>query len=78
MSNENENDPSQSRFAWRPATRGDIGSVARFRCKDSRVWEYGILNAISEESPFKCECSNDLGLEWRDVCEIQYDPNEEP
>lgn len=83
MSIENENDQSQSRFAWRPATRADIGSVARFRLHGTtgsreRDWYYGILKSISRISPFAyrgpmvCECDS-----W-DVCEIQYDPNEEP
>jgi hypothetical protein len=79
MSQEDEKATSgEINYAWRPATRGDIGSIARFRCNRSKVWGYGILNAISQEKPFKYQQENDLGLEWRDVCEIQYNPDETP
>lgn len=78
MSNENENDQCQSRFAWRPATRGDIGSIARFRNAGSRIWVYGMLDSILQEATPMYKCLNERGCAWWDVCEIQYDPNEEP
>ena len=83
MTSENENDPSQSRFAWRPATRADIGSVARFRLNGTtgrreRDWSYGILKSISRITPFEYRGPYLYGVDLWDVCEIQYDPNEEP
>lgn len=69
-------------YAWRPATRGDIGSVARFCNYDPygnrQDWKYGILDAISSGAPFRYECSTGVYFDWWDVCEIQYVADDEP
>ena len=33
-------------YQWRPATKGDIGSIARFRNAGSQIWVYGMLDLI--------------------------------
>lgn len=82
MNSENEKVDSEIKYAWRPATRGDIGSVARFRnndpSKSHKDWKYGILDAISSGAPFRYECSIGVYFDWWDVCEIQYVADEAP
>jgi len=78
-----ENNP---KYMWRPATRGDIGSVARFAQADHDgvPWSYGILTDIIR-TPTKLAyfCDDGVfGVESSEnpywVCQIQYDGNEEP
>ena len=74
-------------YRWRPATKGDIGSVARFGDTLGRhePWTYGILNGIElnrdQEFEFLCDDGNleNSGETLRYfVCQIQYDANQEP
>lgn len=71
-------------YQWRPATRGDIGSLARFCDEPSRSesWWYGILIAISHNRPttYDCLLGGDGPREVGEfsVCEIQYNADEEP
>jgi hypothetical protein len=79
-------------YQWRPATRGDIGSVARFGDTDSELepWSYGILADIALNPDgdvnamkwmYLCDDGN-----WESTdelqgfffCQIQYDANQEP
>lgn len=78
------NDPD---YKWRAATKGDIGSVARFgdMLGKHEPWTYGILKAIElnseQELEYLCDDGNleDEGetLSFF-VCQIQYDANKEP
>ena len=82
-----ENNP---KYMWRPATRGDIGSVARFGDTDSEhePWSYGILRQICEDgfegSPTGFVYMWEPGPEYDEellsnfFCQIQYDANKEP
>lgn len=78
MSSEDKEVESEIKYAWRPATRADIGSVARFCKGENLLWEYGILCAVLPKSPFQYEGLVHFGLEWFDVCEIQYVADENP
>lgn len=83
------NDPN---YRWRPATRGDIGSVARFgdTTSEHEPWTYGILKGIkpnpddAPKSPNWIYLSDEGNLEDEGetlsffVCQIQYDANQEP
>lgn len=85
MSDENNPD-----YKWRPATKGDIGSIARFGDTDSKhePWTYGILRMIcedgSEDAPtgfvYMCEPGPEYDEEMLPhfYCQIQYDANKEP
>ena len=71
------NDPD---YKWRPATKGDIGSVARFSDEYDDEYTYGILTEIYDEQNNEYEfsyISNVRGTGF-DKCEIQYDANKEP
>jgi hypothetical protein len=74
-------------YRWRPATRGDIGSVARFcnECDDDH--SYGILTEIldipvrdvdGEELYYAFVYVANIRGNGFDKCEIQYDANQEP
>lgn len=77
------NDPD---YKWRPATKGDIGSIARFGDTDDKhePWSYGILKEIESNKDFPheyiCEHGGDMDnqIEGFLVCQIQYDANKEP
>ena len=81
------NDPN---YQWRPATKGDIGSIARFGDTDQEhePWSYGILRQIcedgAEDAPtgfvFMCEPGPEYDEEVLPYfcCQIQYDANKEP
>ena len=69
---------SKSKYAWRPATKADIGSVARFCRPSSLTWEYGILLGVSEAKPDRYHGLGHFGSERFYVCEIQYVADEEP
>lgn len=89
MSSEDEKVDSEIKYAWRPATRGDIGSVARFGDSDSKhePWVYGILKEINTIARFgnhgrtvyvcepTCYEEDDQGFF---NCEIQYVADENP
>jgi hypothetical protein len=71
-------------YQWRQATRGDIGSVARFS-DDGTRWLYGILidikNPETNTFMFVCESfvhSDHKTIEQYSYCDIQYDANSEP
>lgn len=82
-----EDNHNQSRFAWRPATRADIGSVARFgdanwESYTIHDWIYGILIEINQtDSGFQYVSDESYylhdSMHWA-CCQIQYDPNQEP
>lgn len=89
MSSENEKVDSEIKYAWRPATEADIGSVARF-C-DVRAphnpWSYGILFDIEQDEfdpdfvcLYVCDYGVNAGEETVDFyfCEIQYVADENP
>lgn len=77
-------DDGKVNYAWRPATRGDIGSLARFCDRPSRgeIWLYGILTTISHTKPTTYYCSHGADgsreVEGFAACEIQYNADEEP
>lgn len=71
-------------YAWRNATRGDIGSIARFANSDDddAEFEYGILQGIQ-----KTECMweyvrapriSGRSSDTFSICHIQYLAHEEP
>ncbi len=75
------NDPD---YRWRPATKGDIGSVARFGDTDSKhePWSYGILKAVVKDEmygwQFTCEANVHLDEDEQFMhCQVQYDANKE-
>lgn len=79
MSDENNPD-----YKWRQATKGDIGSVARFGDSASKhePWAYGILKDVEKGHygwQYVCEanCYEDEDQRFFH-CEIQYDANQEP
>lgn len=89
MSSEDEKVESKVKYAWRPATRGDIGSVARFCDVRSphEHWWYGILVDIEQDKfapdivwVYVCKHGGDMEEETEDfyVCEIQYVADENP
>jgi hypothetical protein len=78
------NDPN---YQWRPATMGDIGSIARFFDNDdSTMFSYGILREIRKvvvDDETRLIYVATLGLfdedsTDRQCCQIQYDANKEP
>lgn len=79
---------SEPNYRWRPATKGDIGSVARFGDTDHKhePWGYGILREIhdTEDSPTGFVYIYDPGPVYDEelmssyCCQIQYDANKEP
>jgi hypothetical protein len=76
-----ENDPN---YKWRPATRGDIGSIARFTNKPEEGWGYGLLASISNDPTWKYWPYVGVGVngnkepDYFKECQIQYDANKEP
>jgi len=83
MSSDDEKVDSEIKYACRPATRADIGSVARFRLNGTtgrreRDWSYGILKSISRITPFEYRGPYLYGVCLWDVCEIQYVADENP
>lgn len=75
------NDPN---YQWRPATRGDIGSIARFTNRVEEGWVYGMLLDISHNPDWHAWKFEGIGINGSDEpnnfrqCEIQYDANKEP
>jgi hypothetical protein len=75
------NDPD---YQWRPATRGDIGSVARFRNKEESGWNYGVFVGMSNDPAWKHWPYLGFGVngcseqDYFKECQIQYDANKEP
>jgi len=76
------NDPD---YQWRPATKGDIGSVARFGDTDSKhePWSYGIVKDVIKDEmygwQFTCEANIYMDEDEKFMhCQIQYDANQEP
>lgn len=89
MNSEDEKVANEVKYAWRPATRGDIGSVARF-C-DGRSphesWWYGILVSAEQDTfdsdivwVYHCKHGGDMNarIEKFSFCEIQYVADDEP
>lgn len=83
---DSDNNPD---YRWRPATKGDIGSIARFCDHPSphEDWWYGILVDIEADSfdgdiywSYHCQHGGDMDKEVEEflVCEVQYDANKEP
>ena len=68
---------SESKYAWRPATKADIGSVARFCRPSSLTWEYGILLGVSEAKPDRYHGLGHFGFQWFSFCQIQYVADDE-
>jgi hypothetical protein len=79
------NDPD---YKWRPATKGDIGSVARFGDFVEGPFSFGILNEVRKndddgELCYVCDFTkqNEF-LHYQFIpyamCQIQYDANKEP
>ncbi len=78
------NNPS---YQWRPATMGDIGSVARFCDFEEGPFSFGLLSKIGkgEDGNFyyvrdSTRSSNRSELQFVPyvICHIQYDANKEP
>lgn len=63
---------SEIKYAWRPATQADIGSVARFCDDNSSSWEYGILIGVSEVALARYQGLGHFGFQWFSFCQIQY------
>lgn len=80
MSDENNQD-----YKWRPATKGDIGSIARFGDTNEGPWLYGILKGIRRDGDsgfvYYCDDAGQDDESWTQsyfACQIQYDANKEP
>lgn len=69
---------NENKYAWRPATKADIGSVARFCRPSSLTWEYGILLGVSELALARYQGLGHFGFQWFSFCEIQYVADDEP
>jgi len=72
-------------YPWRPATRGDIGSIARFGDTDSQHedWTCGILKDVVSCLDYGWQYVIAEDYYNRDgekflYCQIQYDANKEP
>lgn len=63
---------NEIKYAWRPATEADIGSVARFSSENSLSWWYGILLAVSQVRLDQYHGLGHFGTKWFYLCEIQY------
>lgn len=69
---------SQNKYAWRPATKGDIGKLARFCNGELEIWQYGVFSDMRESGIFRYRCSKGLDHQFFAVCQVQYDIEEEP
>jgi hypothetical protein len=79
-------EPNDPNYKWRPATKGDIGSIARFSDEYDDEYTYGILVEMYEVTGFTADGDEVEALMYSsntrrsgfDKCEIQYDANKEP